>query len=77
MELQRRDEAFEAQSLVRSFSYEVAIQRPGDVVAGALHEQELSRQSTGLADDEVECEERMWKVYYEDASTAQYVVVKF
>jgi hypothetical protein len=63
MEFQLQEETAEAAYLVSSFSLNVATQHPDDVIATALHDQELAQRqerSTQLSG------ERQWKVFYED-----------
>jgi len=71
MELRLQEENAEAASLVGSFSLSVVTQRPDDVIATALRDQELAQRQPRL-NQEVP-EERLWKDFYESAGSAQYV----
>jgi hypothetical protein len=70
MELQLQDENAEAASLVSSFSLNVGTQHPDDVIATALHDQQLAQRQQRLTQEVPE--ERLWKNFYEDTGSAGY-----
>ena len=71
MELQQQEENAEAASLVDSFSQNVVVQRPDDVIVISLRDQELTQRQSRPNQDLRE--ERLWKDLYENAGSAQYV----
>jgi hypothetical protein len=71
MELQLQEENAEAISLVGSFSLNVVAQRPDDVIATSLRDQELAQRQPRLNQELPE--QRLWVDFYENAGSAQYV----
>lgn len=75
MELQLQEQNAEAASLVGSFSLNVVTHRPDDVIATSLRDQELAQRQPRLNQEPPE--ERLWKDFYENAGSAQYVTCKY
>jgi hypothetical protein len=68
MELQRQNENVEAESLISSFSLNVATHHPDDVVATALYDQELAQRHE-RANQIIK--DRQWKELYEDSGNGR------
>ena len=71
MELQLQEENAEGASLVDSFSLNFVTQRQDDVIATSLRDQELAQLQLSLSQELPN--ERLWKDFYENAGSAQYV----